>query len=115
MLGKTIALLLVMAITVGVTTTTQRVQAGAFEDLGRDLDNCLKNCLNNYNDGVKDGKDAALAGEAKNCPGSGGDYCLGWTTGYNQVSHAQDTLNNAQAQREDRDDGEFVDGNDPAN
>ena len=99
-----------------------------FSDLGNDIDNCIKNCLDNYKQGTSDGKQAALNGDAKQCPRSGGDYCLGWTTGYNIVSNAQNDLNEAQNEQQDgennddnnnggtqEDDGEFVEDGDNNN
>ena len=114
--------LFVLALSVLAVLLAQQVQqayaSNFFGDLGNAIDRCVDNCVDNYNQGTRDGKQAALAGEAKNCPGNGADYCLGWNSGYNKISNAQNDLNEAQQDGENyddnngggttEDDGEFV-------
>ena len=56
-----------------------------------------RQCTKGYNEGERDGTNAALNGQSNECPQSNGlsGYCLGFGSGWNKVSYAQNTLNEA--------------------
>ena len=122
---------LIVATTLLSTTVVQSAQASADND---DNNNCAEKSflaeivcggqeiLTGYNQGVSDGKKAAANGESSQCPQSDdvSGYCIGFGTGWNKVSNAQNTLdevnnNNNNNNNNDgndngnrEDDGEFV-------
>jgi hypothetical protein len=68
-----------------------------------------------YNQGVTDGRQAALDDDSDECPQSDSlsGYCIGFGTGYKDVKRAQDTLNQANGNSNNNDNNE--NGNDNNN
>lgn len=69
--------------------------------------------LAGYKEGVRDGKEAAANGESNECPQSDGlsGYCLGFRTGWNEVSNAQETMDEVNNNNNNNDDDNDDNGN----
>ena len=124
--GIIAAILLVAAIL--TTTMATNVQASnnndcAEKEIFGELLCGANEAISGYNEGVSDGKRAALDGESNDCPQSNdaSGYCLGFGSGWNRVTNAQETLNDANSNDDNdgnnndddnngnrEDDGEFV-------
>jgi hypothetical protein len=110
----------VLAIIVATTTTVANVNVKASADCEdkkwlAELACEGQGILKSYNQGVADGRQAALNGQSNECPESDSlsGYCIGFGSGWNRVNYAQKELNrdndnnnnNGNGNRED--DGEF--------
>jgi hypothetical protein len=113
----------ILLVTVILTAQQQPIQASDDND---DNNNCAEKsllaeivcggqeALAGYNEGVRDGKEAAANGQSNQCPQSDdlSGYCLGFGTGWNRVSNAQETLNDVNSNNNnDDDDDNDNDGN----
>ena len=123
--GIIASILLVAAILTTTTTTATNVQASnnndcAEKEIFGELLCGANEAISGYNEGVKDGKQAALDSKSNDCPRSNdvSGYCLGFGSGWNKITNAQNDLNEANSNNDgdsnnnnngnNGDDGEFV-------